>query len=97
MKGKEKMKRLIARSTWKILIMTFVLIILTYVFSMLYPAMNNDMAMTQFENDDLAFAAFQTWQNVPRIVNIIEGTAVCITSISIIIDVIKYFKTRKEK
>ena len=91
------MKRLIARSTWKILIMTFVLIILTYVFSMLYPAMNNDMAMTQFENDNFAFAAFQTWQNVPRIVTMIKGTAVCITSISIIIDVIKYFKTRKEK
>ena len=91
------MKRLIARSTWKILIMTFVLIILTHVFSILYPAMNNDMAMTQFENDDFTFAALQTWQNVPRIVSMITGTATCITGISIIIDVIKYFKTRKEK
>ena len=90
------MKRLIARSTWKILIMTFILVILTSIFSALYPIINNNIAMTQFENDDFTFAAFQIWQNVSKILYIIKWTAISITGISIVIDVINYSKTRKE-
>ena len=90
------MKRLLTRSAWKILIMAFMLIILTSVFSAFYPTMNNNMAMTQFENDDFAFAAFQMWQSVPRTINMVKGIAVGMTGISIALDVTKYFKTRKE-
>lgn len=90
------MKRLLARSAWKILIMAFVLIILSSIFSAFYPVINNNMAMTQFENDDFAFAAFQMWQSVPRTINMVKGIAVGMTGISIALDVTKYFKTRKE-
>ena len=90
------MKRLLARSAWKILIMAFVLIILSSIFSAFYPTINNSMAMTQFENDDFAFAALQMWQSVPRTINIVKGIAVGMTGISIALDVTKYFKTRKE-
>ena len=38
------MKRLLARSAWKILIMAFVLIILSSIFSAFYPVINNNMA-----------------------------------------------------
>ena len=90
------MKRLLARSAWKILIMAFVLIILSSIFSAFYPVINNNMAMTQFENDDFAFAALQMWQSVPRTINMVKGIAIGMTGISIALDVTKYFKTRKE-
>ena len=90
------MKRLLTRSAWKIFVMAILLMILTSLFSAFYPAMNNSMAMTQFENDDFAFAAYQMWQSVPRTLNIVKSVAVGMTGISIALDVTKYFKTRKE-
>lgn len=90
------MKRLLVRSAWKILIMAFMLMILTTLFSAFYPIINNSMAMTQFENDNFAFAAYQMWQSVPRTMNLIKGIAVGLTGVSITLDVTKYFKTRKE-
>ena len=61
-----------------------------------YPIIGNELAMEQLENGAFGYVAFQTWLQFLKIFNIIKFAIVGILSGSIAVDIVKYFKTRKE-
>ena len=90
------MERLIAKSVIKIGLAMVIFILLSIMFNALFPTITNEIAMSQLENSDLAYASWQMWQTATKILNMFKGFTVGITGVSIAIDVYNFFKTRKE-
>lgn len=90
------MKPFLIRAIAKITLACIVIMFISIFLTAFYPTINNQMAMGQLENDDFAFATWEMWQNIyataQAAIYIVSG----ITSISVICDVCKYFKSRKE-
>ena len=80
----------------KIILLSLFLVITSIVLVTLYPIIGNEVAMEQLENGAFGYVAFQTWLQFLKIFNIIKFAIVGILSGSIAVDIVKYFKTRKE-
>ena len=90
------MKNLISKSTVKIFIAIILCAIISVAISNFAPHMSNDMALGQLENDDYAWSAMQTWNNFVEATNYIQLGIWLACAGSVGVDVIKYFKSRKE-
>ena len=80
----------------KVITLSLFLVITSMVLGTLYPIIGNELAMEQFENGAYGYVAFETWLQFLKIFNIIKFAIVGILSGSIAVDIVKYFKTRKE-
>ena len=80
----------------KVITLSLFLVITSIVLVTLYPIIGNEVAMEQLENGASGYVAFQTWFEFLKIFNIIKFSIVGILSGSIAVDIVKYFKTRKE-
>ena len=80
----------------KIILLSLFLVVTSMVLGTLYPIIGNEVAMEQFENGASGYVAFQTWLQFLKIFNIIKFSIIGILSGSIAVDIVKYFKTRKE-
>ena len=81
----------------KVIILSLFLVVTSTVFVTSYPIIGNELAMGQLENDAFGYVAFETWSQFLEIFNIINFIIVGILSGSIAVDIVKYFKTGKEK
>ena len=80
----------------KVITLSLFLVITSMVLGTLYPIIGNELAMEQLENSAYGYVAFETWSQFLKIFNIIKFAIVGILSGSIAVDIVKYFKTRKE-
>ena len=80
----------------KVIILSLFLVVTSTVLVTFYPIIGNELAMGQLENDAFGYVAFETWSQFLEIFNIIKFVIVGILSGSIAVDIVKYFKTRKE-
>ena len=80
----------------KVITLSLFLVIPSMVLGTLYPIIGNEVAMEQLENGASGYVAFETWLQFLKIFNIIKFAIVGILSGSIAVDIVKYFKTRKE-
>lgn len=80
----------------KVIILSIFLILTSSVSTILYPIITNELAMGQLTNDVFGYITWDTWVQFLKIFNIIKFSIVGILSGSIAVDIVKYFKTRKE-
>lgn len=80
----------------KVIILSVFLTLTSLVSTVLYPIIGNELAMGQLTNDVFGYITWDTWAQFLKIFNIIKFSIVGILSGSIAVDIVKYFKTRKE-
>ena len=80
----------------KVIILSVFLTVTSIAFSTLYPIITNELAMGQLTNDAFGYITWDTWAQFLKIFNIIKIAISGIISVSIAVDIVKYFKTRKE-
>ena len=90
------MRSLIKKVAVKVILVALLVFAITSIYNLFYPVINNQMALTQFENDDFAFVALTMWQNLGRTLSTFQLIAMGLLSISVCKDVI-VFCNRKEK
>lgn len=91
------MKNLCKKSMVKIVIALILCGILSMVVSNFAPHISNDVAMGQLENDDMSWTIMQTWNQVLQGVELVQAGIGIVCAFFVGKDVIKYFKSRKEK
>ena len=80
----------------KVITLSLFLVITSMVLVTLYPIIGNELAMGQLTNDVFGYITWDTWVQFLKIFNIFKFSIVGILSGSIAVDIVKYFKTRKE-
>lgn len=90
------MHKILKRIVIKIASMMLICCLLSIVFAFFAPILNNNLALTQMENSDAWFATQQTWIIISNSFYFIEAAIVAIYVGSIILDIIKYNKNKKE-
>ena len=80
----------------KVIILSVFLTATSIAFSTLYPIITNELAMGQLTNDAFGYITWDTWVQFLKIFNIIKFSIIGILSGSIAVDIVTYFKTRKE-
>ena len=81
----------------KIILLSLFLVVTSMILATFYPIIGNELAMEQLENNTYGYVAFETWLQFLKIFNIIKFSIIGILSGSIAVDIVKYFKTGKEK
>lgn len=90
------MNKLLISVVIKVIILSVFLTVTSIAFSTLYPIITNELVMGQLTNDAFGYITWDTWAQFVKIFNITKITISGIISVSIAVDIITYFKTRKE-
>ena len=80
----------------KVIILSVFLTLTSSVFTILYPIVTNELAMRQLTNDAFGYITWDAWAQFVKIFKLIKIAISGIISVSIAVDIVKYFKTRKE-
>lgn len=80
----------------KVIILSVFLAATSIAFSTLYPIITNELAMGQLTNDAFGYITWDTWVQFVKIFKLIKVAIAGIISVSIAVDIVTYFKTRKE-
>lgn len=91
------MKKIIKKSIVKIAIAIILCSILSIVVSSFAPHLSNDMAIGQLENDDMSWSLMNVWYQIQNYAYWIYVAIAVITAGSVITDVYKYLKNKKEE
>jgi uncharacterized membrane protein len=88
---------LIKKVAIKIICAVMICAIIGIIISAFVPTLTNDIAMSQLENDNMAYATWIGWQNIVNYAYCAEAIIALLFTISIGLDVYKYFKNREDK
>lgn len=88
---------LIKKVAIKIICAVMICAVIGIIISAFIPTLTNDIAMSQLENDNMAYAAWVGWQNIVKYAYCAEAIIALLFTISIGFDVYKYFKNREDK
>lgn len=90
---KERIKRLVKQLFWKILVFSVIIGVTSYLIN--FPTFTNEMAMAQFENDNYAFAAWDSFIHFRNLFNSYYDLIICIFAGTIIYDIYEFIKINK--
>lgn len=90
------MKSLITKISIKIIFIVLFCLGVSICTSALAPVITNNIALGQLQNDDMAFAVMEVWNQIQNYIAIGEITIITIVILTILYDVCKYLIGRKE-
>lgn len=88
----KRIKRFIKHLIFKIFIFA-ILVIAPYIIN--FPEFTNGMAMAQFENNNYAFAAWDSFVRFQNLFNSYYDLIICIFAGMVIYDIVKFIKINK--
>ena len=89
----KRIKRFIKHLIFKIFIFAIVLVIVPYIIK--FPEFTNEMAMAQFENNNYAFAAWDSFIRFQNLFNSYYDLIIYIFAGTVIYDIVKFIKINK--
>lgn len=90
---KERIKRLVKRLFWKILVFSIIIGATSYLIN--FPAFTNEMAMAQFENDNYTFAIWDGFVHIRNLFNSYYDLVICFFAGTVIYDIVDFIKINK--
>lgn len=90
---KERIKRLVKQLFWKILVFSVIIGATSYLIN--FPAFTNEMAMAQFENDNLSYAAWDAFVKAKNLFNSYYDLIICLFAGTVIYDIYEFIKINK--
>ena len=88
----KRIKRFIKHLIFKIFIFA-ILVIAPYIIN--FPVFTNEMAIEQFENDNYAFAAWDSFIHFRNLFNSYYDLIICIFAGTVIYDIVEFIKINK--
>ena len=89
----QRIKRFIKYLIFKILTFAIILGIFSYIIN--FPVFTNEMAIEQFENDNYAFAAWDSFIHFRNLFNSYYDLIICIFASTVIYDIVEFIKINK--
>lgn len=89
----QRIKRLIKHLIFKIFTFAIILGVASYAIN--FPGFTNEMAMAQFENDNYAFAVWDSFIHFRNLFNSYYDLIICIFTGTVIYDIVEFIKINK--
>lgn len=89
----QRIKRFIKHLIFKVLTFAIILGVFSYIIN--FPEFTNEMAMAQFENNNYAFAAWDSFIRFRNLFNSYYDLIICIFAGTVIYDIVKFIKIIK--
>ena len=89
----QRIKLFIKHLIFKVLTFAIILGVFSYIIN--FPVFTNEMAIEQFENDNYAFAAWDSFIRFQNLFNSYYDLIICIFAGTVIYDIVKFIKINK--
>lgn len=90
---RKRIKRLVNQTVLKIILFSIILGATAFLIN--FPGFTNEMAITQFENDNYSYAAWEVFVSAKNLFNSYYDLIICIFAGTIIYDIYEFIKINK--